>query len=96
MIHYPNIDDFEEGFWDTNYKILVSSQGIEFHVNADCTGDAIDYVIDYCEEHCPGLLWDDEQDDIDYQDDYICGGNHGRYFSTYNVLVKIMGDNYDM
>lgn len=85
MINYPNKEDFDSKFWNHNYKILVSAQGIEFYVNADCEQEALDYVIDDCEENMPGLLWEDEPE---FPDDYICGGNHGRYLSTHNIHIE--------
>ena len=92
MIHYPNKDDFDGGFWKHNYKIFLTAQGIEYHVNADCERDAIDYVIDYCEENHPGLLMSiEERDEEKFLDEYICGGNHGLYLNTHNVYIEEMG-----
>lgn len=89
MIHYPNKDDYLESFWIHNYKILVSAQGIEFCVNAACEQDALDYVIDYCEEFLPGLLWPRKEAVTDeFISEYICGGNHGRYLSTHNIHIE--------
>jgi|APSaa5957512622_1039677.scaffolds.fasta_scaffold127795_2 hypothetical protein len=86
---YPNKDDYDENFWGKNYRVLVSTQGIEFLVNANHEGDAIDEVIDYCEEYLPGLLWTREEEmEEEFIDEYICGGNHGRYFSTYNIHIE--------
>ena len=86
---YPNKDDYDEHFWKNNYEILVSAQGHKFRVNADCSQDAIDEVIDCCEDHFPGLLMSREEEaEGEYLDDYICGGNHGRYFSTYNIHIE--------
>jgi len=88
---YPNLDDYTNDFWNNNYKITVSAQGIEFFVNADCSQDAIDIVIDDCEKNHPGLIMsieDEENEQCQYLDDYICGGNHNRYFSTYNVQIE--------
>ena len=102
-INYPNKDNFNEGFWRCNYEIKITRQGITFHVNADCEGDAIDYMIDYIESMgWNGLLLD--QDDINelicdaiadnredkylYLDEYISGGNYGKYLSTHNIMIK--------
>ena len=92
---YPNRDDWKSNFWNKNYKILVTAQGIEFRVNADCTSDAIDYVIDYSENHLPRLvtsyseLKEDDYTDTEI-DDYICGGNAGLYLTTHNILVEVV------
>jgi hypothetical protein len=91
MAYYPNENDWSENFWKNNYRILVSAQGIEFFVNADNEQEALDYIIDYCEDNLPGLLWDDEDLDEmneEEKDKYICGGNHGRYLSTHNIHIE--------
>ena len=86
---YPNKEDYEEQFWNHNYKVQVSMQGMEFIVNADCEQDAIDYIIDDCEENYPGLLWSrEEEEEQEYLEEYICGGNHGRYLSTHNIHIE--------
>ena len=86
---YPNKEDYEEQFWNHNYKVQVSMQGMEFIVNADCEQDAIDYIIDDCEENYPGLLWSrEEEQEQEYLEEYICGGNHGRYLSTHNIHIE--------
>ena len=86
MSHYPNKDDFNCGFWDNNYRILLTAQGIEFVVNANNESEAFDFIIDYCEENMPGLLFSiDEVDSEKFLGDYITGGNHGRTLNTYNV-----------
>jgi len=91
MAYYPNENDWSEKFWNNNYRIIVSAQGVEFFVNADNEQEAIDYIIDYCEDNLPGLLWDDEdlyEMTEDERDEYICGGNHGRYLSTHNIYIE--------
>lgn len=60
--YYPNRDDWEEDFWGRKYRILVSRTGCEFLVSASCTQDAIDYVIDACVEHFPGLVLTHKQE----------------------------------
>lgn len=91
---YPNKDDFDAHFWKHDYRVLVSSQGIEFIVNADCEQDAIDYVIDYCEKHSSGLIMSrDDEEKEEYLDDYISGGNHGRYLNTTNVHIERINHN---
>jgi hypothetical protein len=86
---HPNKGDFDENFWGHNWRVLVSSQGCEFIVNAEHEQAAIDYVIDWCEDNAPGLLMDREEEaEEEFLDDYICGGNHGRYLSTFNVNIE--------
>ena len=95
MPHFPNRLDFEDGFWKHNYRVLVTAQGIEFIVNADCEQDALDFVIDDCELHYPGLVEHyhvlAEQGLADAEiDEYICGGNHALYLTTHNVRVILL------
>lgn len=83
-----NPTDHKTSFWRNNYRIALSAQGIEYLVNADCTQDAIDELIDWLEDNAPGLLWDREEEaEQEFLGDYISGGNHGRYLSTLNVLI---------
>ena len=85
-----NKDDYEENFWNHNYKITVTAQGLEFIVNANNEQDAIDYLIDYCQEHHPGLLMTHEETfEEEFIDDYICGGNEGLYLNTYNIHIEL-------
>ncbi|MCK5610439.1 hypothetical protein KAR91_51680 [Candidatus Pacearchaeota archaeon] len=98
--HIVNADDIEQNFWGCNYIVYVSAQGISFKVNAQHEQDALDGVIDYCQENCPGLLFtreDEEQlrkesledyGDERYADDYISGGNEGLRFSTHNIHIE--------
>ena len=89
MAYYPNKDDFEEKFWKRNYRVLLTDQAIEFFVNADNEQEAIDYIIDFCEENLPGLLFDrDEEEEEEFLEEYICGGNHSRYLNTLNIHIK--------
>lgn len=83
---YPNKEDWDNNFWDHNYLIYLDS--VPFAVNANCEQDALDCIIDYCEENCPGFIMTrDEEKDEKYLEDYICGGNHGVYLNTYNIHV---------
>ena len=82
--YYPNQDDFVHNFWNHNYTVLVTAQGIRFVVNADNEQDAIYYIIDYCQEHLTGLVFTPDEahnlrlesikdyGDERYIDDYIC------------------------
>jgi hypothetical protein len=91
-INYVNIDDYEENFWKNDYRILLTRNGIEFIVNADNEQDALDYLIDYCEKYFPRLLWsyEDERELIlnECIEDYIQGGNEGRYLNTVHVSIE--------
>lgn len=94
QVHFPNVDDWNDNFWPNNYLIYVSSRGIPFAVNANHVQDAIDYVIDYCEEHFPELLFTHkEAKELLRQgeqciEDYISGGNNCLHLSTYNVRIE--------
>ena len=91
-VYYPNKDDWNEKFWEHNYNILLTEQGIPFNVNAACEGDAIDYVIDYCAEHLPGLVFTQEEAaEEEYIEDYVNGGNEGLYLSTQNIHITEEG-----
>ena len=96
-INYPNLNDYKEKFWNYNYRILYTRQGIKFYVNADCLQDAIDYMIDYIElKKWDGLLLYDsdilELEKEGFLDEYIHGGNHGRYLSSYNIHIEKEND----
>lgn len=86
MIHYPNKDDYDLKFWSINYRILLTMQGIEFHVNADCFGDAMDFIMDYIVENKMNGLFTDKEPE--YSGDYIQAGNNGYWFTTYNIYVE--------
>jgi len=87
-----NPDDILNSFWDNTYLIHLTSQNILFVVNADCEQDAIDEMIDYIESmQWEGLLLDyNDPDDLEMIEsgNYICGGNHGRYLSTYHIRIE--------
>ena len=87
--NFPNREDWANNFWKHNYLIMLTAHGIPFAVNADNEQDALDYVIDYCEEHMPGLLMSHEEEKEEkYLDEYICGGNHGRYLNTLTIQIE--------
>ena len=95
--HYPNRDDWNESFWNNKYHVWITAQGIKFAVNANDEGEAIDYIIDYCQDNLPGLLFTHEEahelrleslldyGDERYVDDYISGGNEVLHLSSHNV-----------
>ena len=92
-IIYPNVDEYKESFWKHDYKITYTVHGIIFIVNANCAQEAIDCMIDYIEDKGPEgyLLSDDEIIELEndgYLDDYISGGNHGRYLSSYHIIIE--------
>ena len=91
QVYFPNVDDWKEDFWKRDYLITLASQGVPFAVNADNEQAALDYVIDYCEDNLPGLLMSQEEiDEEEYLNDYICGGNHGRYLNTMDISIELL------
>lgn len=86
--YYPNIDDFTEHFWKNDYHILLTSQGISFFVNADNEQEALDFIIDYCEDKMPGLVASINEIDESEADQYYCGGNHSLYLTTDHIHIK--------
>ena len=92
VINFVNPDDIKESFWKRDYLIQITRFGIPFIVNADCEQDAIDEIIDYIEAmKWDGLLLDyNDSDDLEMIEsgDYICGGNHSRYLSTYHIRIE--------
>ena len=89
-VNLVNIDDINDNFWNHMFMITVSMAGIKFLINATCTQDAFDTLIDYLadeDNHCTGLLFG-ETEDVEFPEDYISGGNAGRTLSTYNVYVQ--------
>ena len=91
-VYYPNPDDWNNNFWK-RYYLVEMVEGIfnsSFAVNADCEQDAIDYVIDYCEEHLPGLIMSiEEEEGEEFIEDYVCGGNHDKYLNVQNINISI-------
>lgn len=89
QVYFPNLEDWNEDFYKHNYLILVTTQGIPFAVNAANEQEAIDYIIDYCEDHLLGLIMSREEEETEeYLDEYIHGGNHGRYLNTHNIHIE--------
>lgn len=78
---YPNKNDYDEKFWKNNYQIDLHNGGT-YLINADNEQNAIDYLIDYIVEKYPGLVMDrEEEEEEEYLDEYINGGNEGRYLN---------------
>lgn len=95
QVYFPNIEDWKNNFWKNNYLVRLTSQGIPFAVNADSEQDAMDYIIDYCEDYLPGLLMDEEEEKVtretapEYlEEDFYCGGNHSRYLNTREIYIE--------
>lgn len=80
---YPNRDDWEENFWRNKYLISIGAIGTQrYAVNADNEQDALDYAIDYIVEHFPGCVMSQEEiEEEEYLEEYISGGNEGRYLN---------------
>jgi len=83
-ITYPNRLDYENMFWKHDYKIWITREGFCFIVNADCTGDALDEVMDYLVRNEHIGLYSTEQ----IHDDYITAGNNGYQFTTLNIRCE--------
>jgi len=79
---YVNLEDWNNNFWKNKYLISMPVIGHLFAVNADHEQDAMDYVIDYCDEK--GWYAMTEQDILDekYLDEYVNGGNHGIFLNV--------------
>jgi len=72
QVFFPNRDDWAEDFWKRNYLVRLTTVGMPFAVNADNEQDALDYVIDYCEEHMPGLLMShEEEEEEEHLDEFV-------------------------
>jgi len=88
-INYLNKNDWDKIFWKHKYIVHVSAQDIIFAVNANFEQDAIDCIIDHCQKHNPGLLFTkEEEEDEEFIDEYISGGNEGLHFSTHNIFIE--------
>jgi hypothetical protein len=91
---YPNRDDWNEGFYKNNYIVYVGFTGHPFAVNADNEQDALDFVIDHCEEsgYLGLVATHDELVDDGMSDDeiaeYYCGGNHSLYLTANNIRIE--------
>jgi hypothetical protein len=92
-MYYPNKYDYNNKFWKHNY--LITIDGIEFTVNADNEQEAFDYLIDFSEEFLPGLIMSNEEEiELEhFLEDYVCGGNHGKYINSYNISINTINHN---
>lgn len=90
-MYFVNKDDWQEKFWRNNYHVWLTAQGIQFCVNADCAGDAMDYIMDYCVENkLVGLYTTHEDKDWEKEEEYITAGNNGYQFTTHNIRIEII------
>lgn len=94
IIVNPN-DMFGDGgpFWKNCYEVILSEFSEPMVVNADHEQDALDYAIDYAEkEGWEGLFLSlEETEELEaegFLEDYISGGDHGRYLSSHNVSIR--------
>ena len=88
-VFYPNPEDWDQKFYSHDYLVGLTAQNIQFKVNAVCEGEALDWVIDCCEEHkWWGLVNDGTKDyTTEELEEYYQGGNHGLYLTTHHVHV---------
>ena len=87
-----NQDDWDENFWGHYYKVYVSEFNT-LYVNQSCEQYALDEAIDYCQEKKWEGLFLDQKDIIELEtdgflEDYVSGGNEGRYLSSLNVYIE--------
>ncbi len=87
-MYFVNRDDWQEKYWNNNYRIWLTAQGIEVCVNAECAGDALDLVMDYCVENEWEGLYSTEP--VDPEDQYITAGNNGYHFTTHNIKIELV------
>jgi len=84
----------DEDFWKNTYLIYLGPFGSKFVVYADNEDDALDYLIDYADEkNYKGFFLDDEKiNELEEEgclDEYISGGNYGKYLSFPENEVRI-------
>ena len=85
---YVNLEDWNNNFWKNKY--LISMLDMRYAVNADHEQDAMDYVIDYCEEKGWYAMTEQEISEEKYLDEYVNGGNHGIFLNVpwHNVNIE--------
>jgi hypothetical protein len=80
---YVNPEDWNNNFWKNKYLISMPAIGTShFAVNADHEQDAMDYVIDYCEEKGWYAMTEQEILEEKYLGEYVNGGNHGIFLNV--------------
>lgn len=87
--NYVNED---EKFWKYSFRVHLHELDEGILINADHEQDALDYAIDYAEDQkWEGLFLTQEQIEElgkeGFLEDYMSGGNHGRYLSSLNVTI---------
>ena len=86
-----NPEDIKENFWGNTYVISFHNGG-SYEVNASNGQDALDILIDYfTEKKWEGFfLTDDEIEEEKFLEEYIQGGNEGRYlsFGYYEINIE--------
>jgi len=92
-VELVNVDSYGQGEWEHLFAIYVPYA--LFLVSAQHEGDALDEVIDYWElaGYNGYFLTDEEIQELEqagYLDEYIQGGNHGRYtsFTSYEIRIE--------
>jgi hypothetical protein len=89
-MYFVNKDDWIEKFWKNNYHVWMTAQGIQFCVNADSTGDALDEIMDYCVEHKLEGLYTTHEDKNWEEEEYMVAGNYGYQFTTHNIRIELV------
>lgn len=85
----------ENGEWDNTYKVMVyngTAWFTVFQIQADDEQQALDEVMDYCVAvGYTGLYCDLYEifDNDESEEDYICCGNDGFYFSALSMIEEI-------
>jgi hypothetical protein len=81
----------DEGIWSNHYLIAIDYFKV-YYVIADCEQDALDILIDYCEErNYQGYFYTDEDLEEmtqEEQDDLLIAGNHCRYISNDVLIIE--------
>ncbi len=95
-VEFANKEDYKSQFWKRNYAVTLSGFGPTVIVNADHEQDAMDYAIDHAEDKGYEGLFRSKEDIEELEeegnlDDYVSGGNHGRYLSSLNVSIEQVG-----
>ena len=90
-VTYVNSEDISSNFWKNNYKISLGAIGTSHYlVNADNEQEAMDELIDYLEKTTPTVLFTPEEDEeIEFHEEYYTGGNHGRTLNYPTSEIRI-------
>lgn len=90
----------DKNIWARQYNVILNAHAETLQVYADHEQDALDYAIDHAwSRGWIGYFLDDAdltEIRIDgFLDDYVSGGNEGRYLSSMNVsIVDVTGDKW--